>query len=111
MKTKKVMKLIDPERDKIVCTVCGRVQWAELKPGGKYSPESWHCQNRCKLESMDKLQLSLLIYHELQVDLKGPTYQLFLMLFHLPILMILINLENNQLKCHSGNRGGPWKQY
>lgn len=59
MKTKKVMNLIDPERGEMVCTVCGRVQWPEIKPSGKYSRESWHCQNGCKLESTDKLQLNL----------------------------------------------------
>lgn len=60
MKTNKVMKLIDPGTGKMVCTICGAVQWAKINNEGKFNADSWHCQKQCKIEFTDSFQLDIL---------------------------------------------------
>lgn len=54
MRTKKVMKLLDPRTGLMECPVCGHRHLANIKPdsGGHYYRRSWQCPNGCKLEDI-----------------------------------------------------------
>ncbi len=49
MATPKLMKLINPNRGRMECRICGAVHTANLVGGGHYHRGSWQCSNGCRL--------------------------------------------------------------